>query len=72
MSPPSRVGEAYLSPMGYLYVVVSEPWVNPWIDEETWQHDMVVFGTEEAAHNVTRRESTVTELAGRTGWRRLA
>jgi hypothetical protein len=54
--------------MGFLYVVVSEPWV----DEERWLHDIIVFGTVEAIHDVYRNESTVAEWETRTGWTRLA
>lgn len=69
MSPASRLGQAYLSPAGNLYVVVSEPWLHPWRAEDDWRHDMVVFPSEDAFH---RGEDTVAELALRAGWTRLA
>jgi hypothetical protein len=58
--------------MGFLYVVVSEPRVNLWVDEEHWLHDIIVFGTVEVIHDVSRNESTVAEWETRTGWTRLA
>jgi len=67
-----RTGEAYLSPMGFLYVVVSEPWISPFVSETEWLHDVVVFGCDVEASVVVRCESTVAELGTRLGWSRLA
>lgn len=72
MRPADRTGQAYLSPQGFLYVVVSEPWVQPFVSETEWQHDVVVFGEDAEAFTVVRRETTVAELEHRTGWTRLA
>lgn len=67
--PASRLGQAYLSPSGNLYVVVSDPWPHPWRADDDWRHDMVVFPAEDVFH---RGEDTVAELERRTGWTRLA
>ncbi len=69
MRPASRCGQAYLSPVGNLYVVVSEPWIHPWLSEEDWLHDVVVFPL---GRPHRRGEASIAELEDRPGWTRLA
>ena len=72
MRPTSRCGQAYLSPQGFLYVVLSDPWIYPWVSETEWLHDVVVFGGVEGPRPFPRGESNVAELEERPGWTRLA
>jgi hypothetical protein len=69
VSPRSRLGQAYLSPGGSLFVVVSDPWIHPWVSETEPWHTVVCFPAE-ARFN--RSEATIAELTGRPGWTRLA
>lgn len=62
----SRLGQAYLSPTGVLYLVVSDPWIHPWVSETDLLHDVAVFD------GVEKHESIVAELERRPGWTRLA
>ncbi len=69
MRPASRVGQAFLSPLGVLLVVVSDPWILPWVSETEWRHSMVAFPAEA---KFSRGEDSVAELERRPGWTRLA
>lgn len=72
MRPSSRCGQAFLSPHGYLYLVLSEPWIHPWVGETDWLHDVVVFGDVEDPRPFPKHESIVAKLEDRPGWTRLA
>lgn len=67
MIPPSRLGQAYLSPQGTLYLVVSAPW---WSETE-WRHHVVAFAAG-SVHPFHRGEESVAELTTCPGWTRLA
>jgi len=68
--PPSRIGQAILSPVaGALYVVVSDPWLEERWGE--WRHDVVAFAAG-SWHRFSRSEDTVAELMDVRGWTRLA
>jgi hypothetical protein len=72
--PASRLGQAFLSPAGSLFLVVSDPWLHPWRTEDDWRHDVVVFagvGVGVEHHRLSRGEDTVAELEDRRGWTRL-
>lgn len=71
MSPPSRLGQAYLSPQGWLYLVVSDPWIHPWWSETEWRHHVVAFAAG-SVHPFHRDEGTIAELERHPGWTRLA
>lgn len=71
MIPPSRLGQAFLSPAGSLFLVVSDPWVHPWRAADDWRHDVVAF-VGGVHHLIHRGEDTVAELEDRPGWTRLA
>lgn len=70
MSPPSRLGQAYLSPQGWLYLVVSDPWQYGQTEAAGWRHDLVAFAAG-SVHRFHRDEDTVAELEDRPGWTRL-
>lgn len=71
MSPASRLGQAYLSSQGHLYLVVSDPWIHPWVSETEWRHSMVVFTTRGGHEAFHRGEESVAEFTTRPGWTRL-
>lgn len=68
--PASRLGQAFLSSAGSLFLVVSDPWVHPWRAEDDWRHDVVAF-VGGAHHLFHRGEDTVAEMESRPGWTRL-
>jgi hypothetical protein len=67
--PASRLGQAFLAPHGTLLLVVSDPWLHPWVSETEWRHDMVAFPVEQ---RFSREEASVAQLETRHGWTRLA
>lgn len=70
--PASRLGQAFLSPAGSLFLVVSDPWLHPWRAEDDWRHDVVVFADDDGEHHrLSRGEDLVAELEDRPGWTRL-
>lgn len=72
MRPASRLGQAFLSPRGTLFVVVSDPELDPtWHVSEHWLHRVVAFAAD--FHQAFERtEGSVAEMEGRPGWTRLA
>lgn len=69
VKPVSRLGQAFLDPGGALLLVVSDPWLSPWVSETEWWHDVVAFP---AGARFSRREDTLVELETRPGWTRIA
>lgn len=67
-APSSRLGQAYLTPRGILYLVVSEPWYHDW---GHWRHNVVAFynGEPQPFHSA---EDSFAEFSTRPGWIRLA
>lgn len=67
MRPSSRLGQAYLSPRGLLYLVVSDPWIH---HECGWQHSMVAIDAG-SFHSFCRDEDFIAEMTTRPDWTRL-